>query len=148
MAQTFSNKLSVTIDAAVPDVWHALTDPALIGKYFFNVKVNGDWKEGNTIVYHGEWQGRKFHSKAKVLQVREEKLLKYSYWSDMSGNEDVPENYHIITYDLNPVDGKTELTMTEENLKDEQMKVKSAMLWKQVFENMKNLVERKQAHAE
>lgn len=147
MAQTFSNKLSVTINAALHDVWHALTDPDLIGKYFFNVRVEGDWKEGNTIVYHGEWQGKKFQSKAKVLQLRDLKLLKYSYWSDMSGSEDLPENYHVITYELTPSDGKTELTMTEENLADEKMKEKSAMLWKQVFENLKKLVERKEAHA-
>jgi uncharacterized protein YndB with AHSA1/START domain len=147
MAQTFSNKLSVTMSAAVPDVWHALTDPGLIGKYFFNVKVDGDWKEGNTIVYQGEWQGKKFQSKAKVLQLRDQKLLKYSYWSDMSGSEDLPENYHVITYELRSLDGKTELTMTEENLADEKMKERSAMLWKQVFESLKKLVERKEAHA-
>ncbi len=147
MAQTFSNKLSVTIDAAVQDVWHALTDTTLIGKYFFNVKVNGDWKEGNTILYTGNWQDRKFKSKAKVLQVREQKVLKYSYWSDMSGNEDLPENYHIITYELKPVDGKTELIMTEENLQDEKMKEKSAMLWKHVFEKMRGLLEKKEVHA-
>jgi uncharacterized protein YndB with AHSA1/START domain len=143
MAQTFSNKLSDMINAPITDVWQALTDPSMIGKYFFNVKVNGDWKEGNTIVYQGEWQGKKFQSKAKVLQVREQKLLKYSYWSDMSGNADLPENYHIITYELKPMDGKTELTMTEENLADEKMKEKSAMLWKQVFENLRNLLEKK-----
>jgi hypothetical protein len=37
--------------------------------------------------------------------------------------------------------------MTEENLADEKMKEKSAMLWKQVFERLKKLVERKEAHA-
>ena len=147
MAQHFSNKLSVIINAATNEVWHALTDPDLISKYFFNVNMTGEWKEGNTIIYHGEWQGRKFGSKAKVLQVHDQKILKYSYWSDMSGVEDLPENYHIITYKLKSLDGKTELTMTEENLTDKKMKERSAMLWKQVFENLKLLVEKKETHA-
>jgi uncharacterized protein YndB with AHSA1/START domain len=147
MAQQFSNKLSVIIKATANEVWRALTDPDLISKYFFNVKMIGKWKEGNTIIYYGEWQGKKFGSKAKVLEVRDQKILKYSYWSDLSGTQDLPENYHIITYELKPIDGNTELTMTEENLADEKMKERSAMLWMQVFENMKKLVERNVTHA-
>jgi hypothetical protein len=60
----------------------------------------------------------------------------------MSGYDDRPENYHMITYQLKDIDGKTELTMTEENLQDEKMKENSAMLWQKVLDNLKKLVEK------
>jgi uncharacterized protein YndB with AHSA1/START domain len=142
MAQKFSNQISVVINAGTAAVWQALTDVAMIKKYFFGVDVTGEWKEGHELRYQGEWQGKKFESKAKVLKVREQKLLKYSYWSGMSGYADSPENYHMITYQLKDLDGKTELTMTEENLQDEKMKENSAMLWQKVLDNLKKLVEK------
>jgi hypothetical protein len=62
--------------------------------------------------------------------------LRYSYWSNMSGAADVPENYHIITYYLQRENDHTVLTMTEENLADEKMKERSSQLWDMVFEKM------------
>jgi len=143
MTEKFSNKKSVTIDAPVTDVWKALTDVGMIKQYFFGVEVRGDWKEGNTIIYKGEWQGKKFESKARVLQVEDQNLLKYSYWSNMSGQPDESEYYHIITYELSPENGGTKLVMTEENLTDQSMKERSAKIWDMVFDNLKKLVERK-----
>jgi len=116
MAQTFSNKINVTIHAPVHVVWQALTDSSMIREYFFGVTTKGEWKEGNTIIYNGEWQGKKFRGKGKVLQMEDERLLRHSYWSDMSGQPDEPEFYHIITYELMRGNGSTRLTLTEENL--------------------------------
>jgi uncharacterized protein YndB with AHSA1/START domain len=138
----FSNKKLITIHAAVSDVWRALIDSNLIKEYFFGIEPFGDWKEGNTILYKGEWQGKKFESKAKVLQLEDQKLLKYSYWSNMSGVADVPENYHIITYSLEKEADHTILTMTEENLDNEEMKERSSKLWDMVFQNLQKLLEK------
>ena|SRR6185369_13424608 len=142
MSAEFLNKKTVTIHAPVREVWQALTDPNLIKQYFFGVETSGDWREGNVILYKGEWQGKKFESKARVLQSEDEKTLKYSYWSNMSGMADVPENYHIITYSLKKKDDDTVLTMTEENLENEEMRERSSKLWDMVFENMKKLLEK------
>ena len=142
MSAKFSNKKSVTIHAPVSNVWRALTDPQLIKQYFFGVETFGEWKEGNTILYKGEWQGKKFESKAKVLQLEDQKLLKYSYWSNMSGLPDVPENYHIITYYLENEGGHTVLTMTEENLVNEEMVERSSKLWDMIFQNLQQLLEK------
>ena len=143
MAQKFSNKISVTVDAPIIAVWQALIDPAMIRRYYFGVNTMGEWKEGNTIIYRGEWQGKKFQGKGKVLQMEDERLLRYSYWSDMSGHPDDPEYYHIITYQLTPGGDNTELTLTEENLDSKQMQQKSAQLWNMIFENLKKLLEKR-----
>ena len=139
--QKFSNKKSLIICAHVTKVWQALTDPSLIKKYFFGVDTMGEWKEGNTIISKGEWQGKKFEGKYKVLQVETQKLLKYSYWSNLSGHDDVPENYHIITYELSQENGNTKITMMEENLATREMKEQSDKLWDVVLKNLKKLVE-------
>jgi hypothetical protein len=49
--------------------------------------------------------GQKVEGKGKVLQMETQKLLKYSYWSNMSGLPDRPEAYHIITYQLSSKNG-------------------------------------------
>jgi len=125
MAKTFSNKKTVTIHAPVTDLWQALTDPEMIKHYFFGVETTGKWNEGNTIVYKGEWQGKKFEGKGKVLQIETQKLLRHSYWSKLT-----PEN------------GSTKLTLTEENLTTKESKESSAKLWDMVFDSLKKLLER------
>ncbi len=143
MAEKFSNKKSVVIEAPVAAVWQALIDPVLIKKYFFGIDSIGEWKEGNTIISKGEWQGKKIEGKAKVLQMETQKLLKHSYWSDLSGLADIPENYHIITYELSPENGNTKLTLTEENLATKEMKEQSSKLWDIIFDNLKKLLEQR-----
>lgn len=141
MAEKVSLKKSVAIQAPVAAVWKALTDPELIRNYFFGVNAEGKWKEGNTIIYKGEWQGKKYEGKGKVLKVEDEKLLRHSYWSDISSIPDEPGNYHIITYKLAGKNGDTQLELTEENLDGQPMKEQSSKLWDTVFENLKKLLE-------
>jgi uncharacterized protein YndB with AHSA1/START domain len=141
MAQSFSSRKSVVINAPVSDVWKALTDPALIKQYYMGIDAIGKWQEGNTIIFKGEWKGKKVEGKGKVLQLEDERLLKHSYWSNFSGLEDKPENYHIITYELMPKNGNTELILTEENLPTSEMKEQSGKLWDMIFSNLKKLLE-------
>lgn len=141
MAQIFSNEKSVIIHAPVSDVWRALTDAAMIKQYYLGVDTIGEWKEGNTIIFKGEWKGKKVEGKGKVLQLKEDKLLKHSFLSNISGLEDRPENYHIVTYKLVSQDGNTQLTLTEENLQTKEMQEQSAKLWDMILENLKKLLE-------
>jgi uncharacterized protein YndB with AHSA1/START domain len=141
MAQEFSNKKSTLIKAPVSDVWKALIDPVLIKKYYFGIDTIGEWKEGNTIIFKGEWQGRQIEGKGKVLQMEDYHLLKHSYWSNFSGLPDDPENYHVITYELTPDNGYTKIILTEEHLATKEMKDQSAKLWDMIFDNLKKLLE-------
>ena len=140
MKQQFTNHLKAHIAAPVEKVWKALTDSAMIRDYFFGVEASGEWKPGNTITYNGEWQGKPYHGKAQVLEVVPFKKLKHTYWSDLSGSKDRPENHHIITYDLTRDGDFTQINLTEENLDSEEMKQQSAGLWEKVFENMDKLL--------
>lgn len=141
MASSFSNRKSVFINAPVSDVWKALTDPVLIKQYYLGVDAIGEWKEGNTIIFRGEWQGKTIQGKGKILQLEDDKLLRHSYWSDSSGLEDRPENYHVISYELVPRIDATELILLEENLQTKEMQEQSARLWDMILDNLKKLLE-------
>ena len=66
----------------------------------------------------------------------------------MSGIEDKPENYVPITYALVESQEKTTLTVTQQNIPDEKMKVHSEENWKKVLANMKQLLEKEPVGAE
>ena len=58
MAKRTSLKKTIIINAPITGVCQALTDRRMIKQYFFGVETSGDWEEGNTIYYKGEWQHR------------------------------------------------------------------------------------------
>ena len=145
MKSNITATTTINIQAKTPAVWGALTRPELIKQYFFGTDAISDWREGSPIIFRGEWQGRSYEDKGTILIVEPEKLLRYSYWSSMSGIEDKPENYLIITYELFQEDGTTTLTITQDNIRDEEMKIHSEQNWRIVMNGLKQLLEEKLA---
>ena len=90
----------VEISASPGQGWNALTDPDLIRKYFFGTEVETSWEPGSPITWSGEYDGREYQDKGEVLEVVPEERLVVTHFSPMSGQEDTPENYHRITYQL------------------------------------------------
>lgn len=134
-------KASMLINAPITRVWDAITKPELIKQYLFETEVISDWTEGSSITYRGEWQGRKFEDKGKILKLDPEKQFVSTHWSPLSGVPDAPENYHTVTYDLEARDDKTELTITQDNNASEDEKLHSEENWKAVLVGLKNLLE-------
>lgn len=136
-------KLTVTetINAPVATIWNALTDKELIKKYFFGTDVESDWKKGSAIQFTGEWEGNSYLDKGTILDIEKEKLLKYDYWSSMSGLEDKPGNYATITYFLEEKNGQTELTVTQKGFRDQEAYEHSSQGWKDVLQGLKKQVE-------
>ena len=63
----------------------------------------------------------------------------------MSGIEDKPENYVIVTYELEERDNQTLLTITQENIPDEKTRQHSEQNWNKVLSDLKQLLEKKSA---
>ncbi len=90
-------------------------------------KTQTDWSIGSPIIWEGELQGTKYKNKGKVLDNIPNRLLRFTYWSGMGGDADLPENYSEITYSLNLLDDNSvELTYSR-------IKIPTA-LEKQIFE--------------
>ena len=141
MNSTISLEVSTVIHAPVHKVWEALTKPEIIKEYFFGTNTYTDWQPGHPIVFKGEWEGKNYEDKGTVMEVKENELIRYNYWSSMSGIQDKPENYVTISYQVEGKDNDVTLTVRQENIPDEKMKAHSEENWKKVLKELKNLLE-------
>jgi len=141
MNRKFTATATTTIDAPVSKVWQALVTPEMIKQYLFDTDVISDWNVGSPIIYRGEWEGKPFEDKGKILEIEPEKTLKSTHWSPLSGVPDTPENYHTVTYTLTEQGDSTEVTITQDNNASEEEKVHSEKNWQTVLDGMKKLLE-------
>jgi len=141
MNKKFTAKATTTIDAPVSKVWQALVNPEIIKQYLFNTDVISDWKVGSPIIYRGEWEGKPFEDKGKILEIEPEKILKSTHWSPLSGVPDTPENYHTVTYTLSEKGDGTEVTITQDNNASEEEEAHSEKNWQTVLKGLKDLLE-------
>src|ERR1035437_236653 len=132
---------SISVDASPAQVWKALTTPSLIKKYLMGTDVSSDWKEGSTITYSGEYEGKKYHDKGIIKKIETEKVLQSTYWSSMSGKADKPENYNLVTYKMTKKDDKTLVTLSQDKISTEKEKEHSIENWKMVLKKLKEVVE-------
>ena len=136
-------KVNITLNVDSAKVWDALTNPVLIKQYLFGTETECDWKVGSPIYFRGEWQGKKYEDKGTILAINPGKLLKYSYWSSMSGTPDVPENYANVIFELSSHGNTTVLTLTQDGSKTEESKKHSEENWGSVLDGLKKIVEGK-----
>src|SRR5258708_3386518 len=143
MTRGFAAIKRVTIHATRGEVWNALTDPDKVKQYLHGTEMSTDWKEGGPIVWRGEWKGRSYEDKGTVVAVQRERLLRYTHWSPMGGSEDKPENYHTVTYELAGDDGRTTLTLSQDNNPSQEEADKMAdNNWGPVLNGLKEMVEK------
>ena len=134
-------KAATTIKTSADKVWNALTDPEMIKKYMFGATVISDWKEGSKITWKGEWEGKPYEDKGKILRFEPKKNLQYSHFSPLSGLHDNPENYHIVTIDLEEKDEQTRVSLTQDNNASEKDRDHSEKNWKMMLDSLKKLLE-------
>lgn len=140
-----ANKLSVTVtrevNATPAQVWRAFTEPALIKQYMFGTDTTSDWKKGSSITYTGEWQGKRYEDKGEIKEIIPEKLLHTTYFSSMSGKEDKPENYANVIEEIKHENGKTVVSITQDNIDNEQGVEHMRQNWNMVLDGLKKTVE-------
>ncbi|MES1218218.1 MAG: SRPBCC family protein [Bacteroidota bacterium] len=148
MKNNITGKASIAIDAPASKVWEALITPSIIKQYFFGTTAISDWNVGSPLLFIGEWEGKEYEDKGTILEKVPQRLFRYTYWSSMSGIKDTPENYVIITYELNEKDNETSLTITQENIPDEKTREHSEQNWNKVLGDLKRLLEKKSVRRE
>lgn len=132
---------AISIQSSKAIVWKALTDPALIRKYFFGTEAETTWKVGSPIFFRGVWEGKSYEDKGTILANESQNKIQYNYWSSFSGKPDVPENYATITYSLDEKNGVTTCTVTQDNIETEDSLKHSEANWKMVLDGMKKMIE-------
>ena len=141
--EDFIAEASVIINAPLKSVWHALLDKDASKSYMFGATVESSWNEGDTITWSGEWKGKPFEDKGKVLKKEPEQMLQYSHFSPLSGKEDTPSNYHTITITLVPEDEGVWVALTQDKNETLKEKEHSEKNWGTMLESLKSFVESK-----
>ena len=141
MSENLLATATVTIDASPERVWAALTDPAIIRKYMFGSTVTSDWEVGSTITYAGEYEGKQYEDHGEILEIRPGALLRSTHFSPLSGQPDVPENYHTLTYTLRSEGNGTHLELTQDNNSNAAEVEHSTANWQQMLDALKSVVE-------
>ena len=136
------SQATIVINAPITRVWEALVTPVTIKQYMFGTDVVSDWKQGSTIVWKGEYKGKKYEDKGVIFKLEQNQTLQYSHFSPLSGKPDVPENYHTVTMKLSEQDTTTTLTLSQDNNPTEESRQHTAQFWQGMLETLKKLLEK------
>ena len=141
MNEDLTAKADVTIHAPIAKVWDALVNPELIKRYMFGTTVVSDWKEGSPISWKGEWKGKPYEDKGRILELRPQERLRYSHFSPLSGAPDRPESYHNVTIDLERQASDVRVQLSQDNNETEKARDDSQRNWAAMLAGIKQLVE-------
>lgn len=131
----------IQVEGKPAEVWHALTDPTSIKKYFFGTEAISDWKVGSPLVFRNHNEGKTIEDKGTILRSDPGACLEYSYWSSWSGMEDKPENYSNVKYELKEKGSGTVLSLRQVGFANEKSHAHAEGGWDMVFKGLKDLVE-------
>ncbi|WP_308466832.1 SRPBCC domain-containing protein [Rathayibacter soli] len=134
---------TITIDASADRVWVVLTDPVAIKEFMFGTEVETDWTVGGPILWRGVWNGKDYADKGVILEFERGRRLVNTHFSPLSGQDDVPENYHTLTWTLESGAGATELTLSQDNNASAEAAEHSKGMWDSLVKNVKAIAERK-----
>ncbi len=132
---------SIEIEAPASRVWTALTEPDQIAAYMFGSRVETDWEVGHPITWNGEWEGKPYQDKGQVLAYDEPERLSVTHFSPLTGQDDVPENYHTLVYELGENDGVTTVSLSQDNNGSEEEAEHSRANWQMMLDGLKRQVE-------
>ena len=135
-------KASTTVDAPPSKIWDALVDPKAIEKYMFGTHVSSDWRVGSPITWKGEFNGKRYEDKGKILKVEPERALAYTHFSGSSGKPDVPENYHTVRIEISPEGAnRSRVSLTQDNNETKEALEESEKNWNGMLQGLKKFAE-------
>ena len=131
----------VEVHASPERVWEAMTDPLQIAEYMMGSRVETDWRPGSTITWNGEWDGRPYQDKGEVLRVEAGRLLEVTHYSPLGGQDDVPENYHTVRYELGSSGEVTTVDLTQDGCADAEQAKQFSQNWQGMLEGLRMVAE-------
>lgn len=86
--------------ASVEEIWKLLTHEEYTRQYMFGCVPDSDWRKGTELL----WKDEKGNIvvKGDIIEIETNKRLHYTTFDPNVGLNDVPENYILVTYDLEP----------------------------------------------
>jgi len=140
--KTFSITKKILIHTTLEKVFDALTTSDEIVKYYPLNKVISNWDIGDSVHYKGEVNGQAFIDYGVITKFKRPFIYSYRYWSDNHGTDKTPDNHLTINYTLLLINGVTELKLTQDNIKSEEMfNVMNDVVWDMLLNGLKEHME-------
>ena len=141
-----ASQVKTTVNAPPAAVWKALTNASSLKQFFFGSDIVTDWGIGSPIRFRGNWKGKPYEDKGTIQSFDVDGRLAFTHWSPLSKLEDKPENHHIVSFDLRPTNGSTEVVLTQINQNDNEPltpenRQEYAKNWAMVLDGLKKTVE-------
>ncbi len=111
-------ELKTTINASADKVWETITNPDKIEQYLFGSRIETDWKPGSKSNFYIEQDKKQITIvKGEVIRNIPGKLLEHTLFPAGTKLNDSPENYIVITYELEEHGDETDLTIVQKGYK-------------------------------
>ena len=129
----------VTYIAATADkVWQALTDGDFTSRYWFGRRITSDWRPGSEVRHlrpdgGADWVG-------EVIEADPPTRLSYTFTMAMN-EETLREGPSRVTYDLQPLEVVTKLTLTHDHASPGVTFSNTSNGWPALMSSMKSLIE-------
>ena len=132
MVENLVARATVQVRASAERVWSVIVDPS--ARWMVGARVTSTYVVGDPITFDGEWEGKPFQDHGEIVAVDPPTLLRYTHYSPLSGQPDVPENYHHLTFTLADADGTTTVTLEQDGNGSTDEVEHAEGLWRQVLE--------------
>ena len=132
MTENLVARAAVEVPTSAEDVWSVMVDPST--RWMVGSRVTSTYTVGDPITFDGEWEGKPFQDHGEIVEVDRPRLLRYTHYSPLSGQPDVPENYHHLTFTLEESDGSTTVTLEQDGNGSTDEVEHAEGLWQQVLE--------------
>ena len=103
-------------------------------------RVTSAYVVGVPITFDGEWDGTPFQDHGEILEVDRPRRLRYTHYSPLSGQPDVPENYHHLTFTFEEHDGTTDVTLEQDGNGSAEEAEHATANWEQVLGALRGAV--------
>jgi uncharacterized protein YndB with AHSA1/START domain len=136
-SQSFASRADIVVDASPEDVWAILTSSEKFGEVMFGSTITTDWKVGGPITYSGQWQGKPFEDKGRILELDRPKTFRSTH---VAGS-DTSHTEHEVAFTLEPEGGGTRVRVSQDNNPSQEAADKSAKNWEMTLKNLKKVAE-------
>lgn len=133
---------SITINAPTDAIWDAVINPEKIKLYLYGTNTKSTFKVGEPIVFSGNYEGTEYTDKGEILIFEPNKMFSYTYLAQFSGLKDLPENYQIVTFEIEDNGGANTLTVSQRNIHSEEAKKHAEGGWDAILQEIKKIVEK------
>ena len=85
--------------------------------------------------------GKPYRDKGEVLEVDPGRRLAVTHYSPLMGQDDVPENYHTVRYELSPSGDGTAVELTQDGCDSAEQAEQFSQNWQGMLDGLKKVAE-------